>query len=128
MLEIAAKAAVGGVTDTRTAADGLTSIMNAYKIEVGQAANVSDKMFTAVKLGKTNFAEISASISQVAPLAASFGVSIDDVLAALATLTKSGTPTAQAMTQIRSAIQGTAEGVGDTAFEGSTLQDTLQSL
>ena len=128
MLEISAKAAVGGVTDTATAADGMTSIMNAYKISMSEADKVSDQLFTTVRLGKTTFGEISASISQAAPTAAAFGVELDQMLGALATITKTGTPTAQAMTQIRAAIQGTTKVLGDGAFEGRTFQETLQLL
>lgn len=128
MLEVSAKAAIGGVTETATAADGLTSIMNAYRISVDEAEEVSDQLFSTVKLGKTTFGEISASISQAAPTAAAFGVELDQLLSALATITKTGTPTSQAMTQIRAAIQGTTKVLGDAAFEGRTFQEALQYL
>ena len=128
MLEVSAKAAVGGVTDTATAADGMTSIMNAYRISMDKAEEVSDQLFTTVRLGKTTFGEISASISQAAPTAAAFGVELDQLLGALATITKTGTPTAQAMTQIRAAIQATSNYLGDAAFEGRSFQEALQLM
>jgi TP901 family phage tail tape measure protein len=103
-LAIASKAAIAGVTDTTTAVDGLSTVINAFKLPLSDTKNVADKMFTAVKNGKTTFEELSASMSIVAPMAASMGVSIDDVLATIATLTKQGVPTAQAMTQIRAAM------------------------
>ena len=82
-----------------------------------EAGTVSDQLFTTVRLGKTTFGELGASIAQVAPIAAAYGISIDQVLGAVASLTKQGTPTAQAMTQIRAAIQGTAGELGDAAFK-----------
>lgn len=68
------------------------------------------------------------SIAQVAPIAAAYGISIDQVLGAVASLTKQGTPTSQAMTQIRAAIQGTAGELGDAAFQGRTFQEALQLI
>lgn len=128
ILEVSAKAAVGGLTETETAADAVTTILNAYKMSAEEAGTVSDQLFTTVRLGKTTFGELGASIAQVAPIAAAYGISIDQVLGAVALLTKQGTPTAQAMTQIRAAIQGTAGELGDAAFQGRTFQEALQLI
>ncbi len=128
ILEVSAKAAVGGLTETEAAADAVTTILNAYKMSAEEAGTVSDQLFTTVRLGKTTFGELGASIAQVAPIAAAYGISIDQVLGAVASLTKQGTPTAQAMTQIRAAIQGTAGELGDAAFQGRTFQEALQLI
>ena len=128
ILEVSAKAAVGGLTETEPAADAVTTILNAYKMSAEEAGTVSDQLFTTVRLGKTTFGELGASIAQVAPIAAAYGISIDQVLGAVASLTKQGTPTAQAMTQIRAAIQGTAGELGDAAFQGRTFQEALQLI
>lgn len=128
ILEVSAKAAVGGLTEIETAADAVTTILNAYKMSAEEAGTVSDQLFTTVRLGKTTFGELGASIAQVAPIAAAYGISIDQVLGAVASLTKQGTPTAQAMTQIRAAIQGTAGELGDAAFQGRTFQEALQLI
>lgn len=128
ILEVSAKAAVGGLTETETAADAVTTILNAYKMSAEEAGTVSDQLFTTVRLGKITFGELGASIAQVAPIAAAYGISIDQVLGAVASLTKQGTPTSQAMTQIRAAIQGTAGELGDAAFQGRTFQEALQLI
>lgn len=125
ILEQSAKAAVAGVTETATAADGITSMLNAYQKSASDAESVSDMMFTTVRLGKTTFGELAASIAQVTPTAAAYGVEMDQVLAAIATLTKSGVPTAQAVTQIRQAIIAASKVLGDGAFEGRSLQEAL---
>lgn len=125
ILERSAKAAVAGVTETATAADGITSILNSYQKNASEAESVSDMMFTTVRLGKTTFGELAASIAQVTPTAAAYGVEMDQVLAAVATLTKSGVPTAQAVTQIRQAIIAASKVLGDGAFEGRSLQEAL---
>lgn len=128
ILEVSAKAAIGGVTDTATAADGITTLLNAYKLDVSQAEKISNQLFTTVKLGKTSFGELGQSIAQAAPVAAAYGVEIDQVLAAVATLTKQGTPTAQAMTQIRAAIVGVSKYLGDGAYNGRTFQEALEMV
>mgnify|MGYP000758775219 CR=1 FL=1 len=128
ILEVSAKAAIGGVTDTATAADGITTLLNAYKLDVSQAEKISDQLFTTVKLGKTSFGELGQSIAQAAPVAAAYGVEIDQVLAAVATLTKQGTPTAQAMTQIRASIIAVSKVLGDGAFDNRTYQEALAEV
>jgi len=104
-LETASKAAIAGVTDAETAVDGISTVTNAFSSQNITAAEAADIMFATVKAGKTDFAQLSASIANVAPLANATGVSFGEVSAALATMTASGTATAVATTQIRSAIQ-----------------------
>ena len=103
-LRVANKAAVGGVTDLETAVDAITSSVNSYGPEVLSATEASDLMFTAVRLGKLTFDELGASLFNVVPTAASFGVGLDQVAAALAVTTAQGVPTKIATTQLRQAF------------------------
>ena len=112
LLDVAARSAVAGVTDTATAADGLTTVLNAFGKSADQVEQVADVMFTTVKLGKTTFGELASSISNVAPLAAASGLAFEDVASSIASLTKQGVPTAQAVTQIRSALIAMNEKLG----------------
>jgi len=100
-LETSQKAAKGGVTDLTTAVDGISSVVNAYGAELVDATKASDLMFTTVRLGKTNFQELSASLFNVTPTAAGLGVAFEDVTAALAAMTLQGVPTSVATTQLR---------------------------
>ncbi len=129
-LETAQQAAKGGVTDLTTAVDGISSVVNAYGDQISGAAEASDLMFTAVRLGKTNFEELSASLSNVTPIASGLGVKFDDVSAALAAITAKGTPTAQATTQLRSLFVELSKAGGATAatFEkiaGKSFQEFI---
>lgn len=129
-LEDANKFAKAGATDLGTAVDGLTSVVNAYGMEAEDAGRVSDALFTAVKLGKTTVEELSSSIFQVAPIAASFGVSMEDVSASFATLTAQGTPTKVAATQMKAAIselgkQGTKANKAFVDFAGKTFPEFI---
>ena len=100
-LEVAQKAAKGGVTDLTVSVNGISSVINAYGADVLSATDASDLMFTAVRLGKTSFEEMSASLFQVTPTAAALGVKFGDVTAALASMTAQGVPTSVATTQLR---------------------------
>lgn len=108
LLTAANKLALGGVTDVNTAADGLTTILNAWSLEADQATSVSDALFVAMRGGKTTIEQLSSSIFQAAPIAAQLGVEYDELLASVSALTTTGTPTAQAMTQVRAALAAVA--------------------
>lgn len=108
-LEVAQQAAKGGVTDLATAVDGISSVVNAYGSEVISAAEASDLMFTAVRLGKTDFSQLSASLFNIAPIASSLGVEFENVTAAVASLTAKGTPTSVVTTQLRAALSELAK-------------------
>ena len=125
LLEVSTKAAVGGVTDTMTAADGLTSVMNAWKISAKDSTKVADIFFTTVEKGKTTFGEMATSIAKVAPLAAAYKISFEQIAAATATLTKQGTPTAEAMTQIRQGIIAANKVLGEGWSKTMTFQEAL---
>jgi len=109
-MELASKAAVGGVTDLETAVDGITSVVNAYGEGVIDAQKAADIMFTGVRLGKTDFAQLSASLFNVIPTAATLGISMEEVTAALATITAQGVPTSVATTTLRSAFVEASKG------------------
>lgn len=101
LLNAANRLAIGGVTDVTTAADGLTTILNAYSLEASEAERVSDLLFVAMKAGKTTIGEMANTIGNVATIAAQTGVPINELVAAVAALTKKGIDTSIAMTSLR---------------------------
>lgn len=102
-LDVANKLALGGITSVETAADGLTTVLNAYGPAAGAAIDVSDRLFVAMKAGKTTIDELSRSIGVVAPIASQAGVSLDELLASSAALAKV-MDTGVAMQGLRAAI------------------------
>ena len=129
-MEVAGKAAIGGVTDLTTAVDALSSVVNAYGADVMSATQASDLMFTAVRLGKTTFEELSRYLFQVTPVAAAVGVKFGQIAAALAEITAKGVPTRVAATQLRQMLVELSKAGGETAniFEelsGKTFQDFM---
>lgn len=103
-VEIAGKVAVAGLSDTNTAVNALTSVVNAYGLGVQGAEQVSNTFFAAIKAGKTSFEELNAGLANVVPAASAAGVGFDEVAGTIAKLTTVGIPTSQATTQLRAAI------------------------
>lgn len=128
VLEQAAKGAIGGVTETEVAADAITTILNSYKMEAKEAAHINDLLFTTVRLGKTTYGELGRVIAQVTPVASAYGVAIEDVLAAVASLTKSGTKTSIAVRQVRDAITATTASLGDGTFQTRTFLEAMDEV
>ncbi len=93
--------AIGGVTDLHTSVDGLTTIINAFKLQTSDASDVSAAFFSAQKEGKTTVAELASGIGKAAPLAHSLGISYQQLLSATAALTKGGIDTESAFTYLR---------------------------
>jgi len=106
VLELSAKAAVAGITDTKTAAKVGTSVINAYGLDIDKLGGVYDDLFTTVKLGKTEFPELAAAIGKVLPTARSANVDLKELGAHLATLTQGGLSTAESTTALRGAMIG----------------------
>ncbi|CDO60805.1 PE family protein [Candidatus Phaeomarinobacter ectocarpi] len=104
VLESSSKLAVGGLTEVDTAADGLTSTLNAYELGAEQASMVSDMFFATMREGKTTIGEISASIGNVATTAAQLGVPLSELLAGTAALTKTGLSTSVSFNGLRAVL------------------------
>jgi len=98
------KLAIATVSETGDAVNALSSILNTYGQEAGTATQISDVLFKTVEEGRTRMSEFANSLGSVLPLAKESGVSFNEVAAALATITKSGTTTSVAMTQIRGIV------------------------
>ena len=119
-LRTSGKAAIGGVTDLTSAVDGISSVVNAYADSSFTAANASDLMFTAVRLGKTTFDELSRSLFNAVPVAASLGVGFDQITASLAAMTAQGVPTKIATTGLRQLFV-------EMSKDGMELADVIQN-
>ncbi len=101
VMTAALKLGIGGVTDTTTAVDGLTTILSSYGISADGSTEVSDKLFVAMRAGKTTVGELSSSMGAVTSIAAALGVSLDETLSATSALTTGGKRTKVAVTELR---------------------------
>lgn len=109
------KLAIGGVTEIGIAADGLTSILNAYGDKVEGATSVSDALFVAMRDGKTTIGELSSGIGKVAPLAAQLDVEFDELVGSISALTKGGISTQESITGVRAVLAAVAKPTSEAA-------------
>lgn len=124
----AAQVAVADGSDISVAVDGITTVLNAFGIESAKTEQVTDQLFQTVKMGKTSFGELAASLSNTASVAAATGIPLEQILAHIATLTAQGTPAAQATTQIRQSIIGLNKALGDGWSKSMSFQDALKKV
>lgn len=100
----AAMFAKAGLTTTFEAVDVLTSVLNAYGKSAEEAGWASDVLFKTIELGKTTGAELAQNLGRIMPIAAQMNISLETVSAAVATLTKGGFSTAEAVVSIGQAM------------------------
>jgi TP901 family phage tail tape measure protein len=105
VLEAAAKAASAGLAQTSESAAGITAVLNAYSYSADEAQRVSDILFKIVDRGVITFPQLASEIGKVTALSAPLGVSLEDVAAGLAVLTKNGIDAENATTQLNAIMQ-----------------------
>ena len=133
VLGVSAKAATAGLSDTGTAADAITTILNSYGMNADKAGGISDKLFSIVKRGKTTFAELAPSIGRVASTASMAGLNFDELGAAISTLTRAGISTDEAMTSISGVLRAFLKPTDDAQkvahqFGFELSSNTLKSI
>ena len=139
----ASKLAAAGFTTSASAVDILTTALNAYGMDAEQANHVSDVLLTTQNLGKTSVDELAGSMGRVIPLAAAYGVSVENLSSGLAIMTANGIATAEAATYTKSMLnelgdsgskvgqilqEQTGKGFAELNAEGASLGDVLQIL
>ena len=105
VFEKASKAAIAGFTDIDTAARVGISVLNSYGLQVSQLDSVYDKLFVTVRDGIVTFPQLAQDLGAVLPAARQAGVSLDQLSAAMVTLTRSGLSVPEAATGIENAIK-----------------------
>ncbi len=101
----AAKFGKAALTDTFTAVDVLTTAMNAYGRETMTAEKAADIFFQTIKFGKIVGEELAASIGTSIPLFATAGISLEELTAGMAAMTKQGVSAQRATTQLNAIIR-----------------------
>ena len=128
----ASKLAVTGATDLNTSVDALTTVLNGYGLEAEEAGRISGILFGAVGAGKTTLEELAPQIGRVTPLAASLGISFEEVAAATASMTsKLGGNTPLAMTKLAGIMrelgkEGTMAANAFLDFTGVSFTDFME--
>lgn len=106
VLDASLQAAAVGLGDTATVADLATSAMNAYGADTLGASDATDVLVAAVREGKLESSELAGAMGSVLPIASNMGVSFNEVGAAFAAMSRTGTNAAVASTQLRGILNG----------------------
>ena len=96
-----AKAATAGLTTTEVSTKAVAAALNAYKLPASAAGDVSDTLFRTVDRGVVSFDALANNIGTLLPFASTLGVSLNEVGASIATLTKQGIGPEETMTRIQ---------------------------
>jgi len=96
--------ATANAASLNTTVDLLTSTMNSYGMTMKDINHINDVYFTSTLIGKQTIDELGTSMGQVVGIAASSGVSLEELSAAIATLTAKGMMTDVAITGLKNVI------------------------
>lgn len=138
-----AKLATAGFTEFGSAIDTTTSVLNAYQMKQEEVSRVANILINTQNEGKITVDQLSSTLSRVTPIAASVGMSFEQVGASFATITAIGTRAEESSTQIAALLRSLSDVNGETgqlfeklsggSFEeylaqGNTLGEALQLL
>jgi TP901 family phage tail tape measure protein len=101
----AAKLAKAGLMGVFPAVDILSTAINAYGRETMTTQKASDLFFQTIKYGKITGEQLSATIGDSITLFATAGLSLEELSAGVAALTKVGVPAAETTTQLNGIVR-----------------------
>ena len=96
--------ATGGFSDLGTVADATTSVLNAYGLSSEKAAKIVDGFVQTQNDGKIIVEQYAQQIGRLAPVAAGAGVGIDELNAAISSVTATGVPVESTFAGLRMVI------------------------
>ena len=123
VLNASLKASSVGLGDVSGIADLATSAMNAYGSETLTASGATDVLVAAVREGKLSSEELASSMGRVLPTASALGVSFNDVGAAMAAMSRTGTNASEGATQLNAILMALTKTTPaqDKAFKAMNL-------
>lgn len=104
LLATAEKLAVATRADLTGTTEVLVGTLNAYGMSTDKAGQVADLFFKIIADGKIEMNDLSQYLANITPIAATAGVSLEEIGAAVATLTAAGVQPSTAIDSLRSAI------------------------
>ena len=128
ILKASAQGAKIEQADLGTTVDAVTTSLVDYHLGADQAANVMSKLVTAVGEGKTTLQELAGSLHSVTPLASNLHISLDEVTAAVATMTVHGMSADQATQNLADTIRHLASPTQTMTAEMGQLGINSQKL
>ena len=139
---IAATVTKGLGTSFEDAVGILTTFKDSYNLGMQGMRESSDVLFNAINVGKFQVDDLRNNIGRVVTSSAEAGISIKDMSAGLATLTRVGLSTSQSITSLNRFVQAIVSptdqarkqfdalglATGHAAFKTQTLMQYLQQL
>ena len=113
--------ATGGFSELATVADATTSVLNAYGLESDKAAKLIDGFIQTQNDGKIVVDQYAQQIGRLAPIAAGAGVSIDELNAAISTVTATGVPVESTFAGLRQVIASIQKPTSEAAKAAEKL-------
>lgn len=84
----ALEGSIAGLSSVFTAAEVVTSVLNAFNLSASQAGDVMDAVFKTIKLGVVTMDSLAGGLGRVIAVAGPLGLTFSETLSAVATLTK----------------------------------------
>jgi TP901 family phage tail tape measure protein len=132
ILERSAKAAAIGLGEAKDVARATTSIMNAYGKETMSATKITDQLTAVVREGNLEASELAPVLGRVIGVASNLGISFAQVGASIATFTRLGVDSAEAVTGVRgimnSLIKPSEQGAEALAQVGMSFRDLRKEV
>ena len=100
-----ANVALAGDLDLATTADKLTNIMTAFNMDASQIANLSDMLVNTFTRSNTSMMQLAEASQYAAPLANTYGMSINEMLALMGVMGNAGIQGSMAGTSLRMIMQ-----------------------
>ena len=113
--------ATGGFSELATVADATTSVLNAYGLSSDQAAKLIDGFIQTQNDGKIVVDQYAQQIGRLAPIAAGAGVGIDELNAAISTVTATGVPVESTFAGLRQVIAAIQKPTSEAAKAAEEL-------
>lgn len=132
VLTMSAKASEIGLGETKEVARGLTGVLQAYAKDGLTAANATDILTAIVREGNLEASDLAPTLGRVVGIAAQLGISFEELGANIATFTRLGVPTEEAVVGLRGVmttfLQPTTEAVTVLDQFGYTAEGLRKKL
>lgn len=132
LLNQSAKATTIGLGAQNDVARAATAVMQAYGSENMSASKAVDLLTGIVREGNLEASELAPAIGKVIPIAASLGVTFEEVGANIAVFTRLGISAAEAVTSLKAVLAGilkpTQEAQEELGKYGLTFDDLRNKL
>jgi TP901 family phage tail tape measure protein len=103
------------VSSTADSVNLLSSVMNAYKFNITDVDRISAQLFRTIDLGRVRAQDIANELGRVTPVAASLGITFEELQAAIATITIQGVTPSETLTSLFGVMNKLLKPTGDMA-------------